>query len=94
MTEGNDCLLTEATQYLLKTQNKDGSWPATFHNPNAGTEAPKKKKSKRETEDGGLHPYDELHPVSTYSPVAHTWTSFGCTKACGLLSAMVCFRLG
>merc|ERR1712166_1603216 len=63
MTEGNDCLLTEATQYLLKTQNKDGSWPATFHNPNAGTEAPKKKKSKRETEDGGLHPYDELHPT-------------------------------
>lgn len=62
MTEGNDCLLTEATQYLLKTQNKDGSWPATFHDPNSGKE-PKKKKSKRETEDGELHPYDELHPT-------------------------------
>lgn len=62
MTEANDCLLTEASQYLLKTQKPDGSWPATFHDPTGGT-AKVGRKKKGKTEEGDLHPYDELHPT-------------------------------
>jgi len=65
MTEANDPLLTEGTQYLLRTQRKDGSWPALFHG--AKKNGQHKDAGFIVVPKGGplgqLSAYDELHPT-------------------------------